>query len=113
MDRHEDAADVLLAGESAARRVYVDGNAWMLGNYLAKLGEAQAGLGRFPEAETTLLEAHGLLAEGLGDEHQRTVKCVERLITLYKSWHAAEPGQGYDAKAAEWRAKLPHTDPDP
>ena len=35
------------------------------------------------------------------------VKCIERLISLYSAWHAAEPEEGYDAKAAEWRAKLP------
>ena len=26
---------------------------------------------------------------------------------FYESWDAAEPGKGYDTKAAEWRAKLP------
>ena len=28
---------------------------------------------------------------------------LERIIKLYESWDAAEPGKGYDAKAAEWR----------
>ena len=28
------------------------------------------------------------------------------LVELYESRHAAEPSQGYDAKATEWRAKL-------
>ncbi len=32
---------------------------------------------------------------------------IERLAEFYESWHTAEPGKGYDAKAAEWRAKLP------
>ncbi len=35
---------------------------------------------------------------------------IERLVSLYESWDAAEPGQGYNAKAAEWRAKLPPDD---
>ena len=30
----------------------------------------------------------------------------EGLAKLYERWHAAEPGQGYDTKAAEWRATL-------
>ena len=34
-------------------------------------------------------------------------QALERIIKLYESWHAAEPGKVYDAKAAEWRAKLP------
>ena len=32
---------------------------------------------------------------------------IESLIDIYEARHAAEPGKGYDAKAAEWRAKLP------
>ena len=32
---------------------------------------------------------------------------TEFLVDLYEAWHAAEPGKGYDAKATEWRAKLP------
>jgi hypothetical protein len=27
-------------------------------------------------------------------------------VQLYTDWHAAEPDQGYDAKAAEWQTKL-------
>jgi len=27
--------------------------------------------------------------------------------SLYTAWHEVEPDQGYDAKAAQWRAKLP------
>ncbi len=37
----------------------------------------------------------------------QTQASIERLVKFYESWNAAEPGQGYDAKAAEWRAKLP------
>jgi len=106
MGRYDDAAEVLLAYKSAARHVYTGGNAKWLGNYLAKLGEAQTGMGNYPDGEATLLEAHGLLAAGFGDDHERTTKTINQLITLYDAWHAAEPSKGYDAKAAEWRAKL-------
>jgi hypothetical protein len=27
-------------------------------------------------------------------------------VSLYEGWDAAEPGQGHDQQAAEWRAKL-------
>jgi hypothetical protein len=33
-------------------------------------------------------------------------ECIRALIDLYAAWHAAEPGKGYDAKAAEWRKTL-------
>ncbi|MCH8149239.1 MAG: tetratricopeptide repeat-containing protein [Planctomycetes bacterium] len=109
LGKHEDAFDVLRAGESAARRTWTGADSRWLGNYLAKLGDAEGATSRFSQGEATLLEAHQLLAAGFGEDHERTTKCVTRFATLYESWHAAEPGRGYDAKAAEWRAKLPKT----
>ena len=38
---------------------------------------------------------------------EQVAETIERLVDLYESWHAAEPGKGYDAKTTEWRAKLP------
>jgi hypothetical protein len=32
---------------------------------------------------------------------------VQGLVDLYTAWDKAEPGKGYDLKAAEWKAKLP------
>ena len=32
---------------------------------------------------------------------------IRALAELYEAWHTAEPGNGHDAKAAEWRAKMP------
>lgn len=79
----------------------------MLGNYLVKLGTALIGQGRYQEGEATLVEAYRLLITGFNEKHPRTIKCINEFITLYESWDAAEPGKGYEAKAAEWRAKLP------
>ncbi len=31
---------------------------------------------------------------------------ISLLVDLYDTWQEAEPGKGYDAKAAAWRAKL-------
>ena len=110
LGRYDDAAEVLRAGEPAARRVWTGSMTRWLGNYLAKLGVTLLALNDFSDAEETLVEAHGLLAAGFGEDHARTTKTVNELIKLYESWHAAEPDKGYDAKAAEWRAKLPKTD---
>ncbi len=46
----------------------------------------------------------------LREEHPHTHESIKLLVDLYESWHAAEPGKGYDAKAAECRAKLPPDD---
>lgn len=37
---------------------------------------------------------------------QRVREAGERVVRLYELWDAAEPGKGYDTKAAEWRATL-------
>jgi hypothetical protein len=80
---------------------------WFVGNFLGKHGLALARLGRYGEAEEVLLEGHDILAAQLGDDHEQTRRVVAYLADLYDARHAAEPGKGYDAKAAEWRAKLP------
>ena len=61
---------------------------------------------RFEQAEAELVEAQEILAAALGPGHARTNRTIKALIELYDAWHAAEPDQGHDAKAAEWRAKL-------
>ena len=37
---------------------------------------------------------------------------IERLAKFYESWDAAEPGKGYDTKAAEWRTRSVGGGPD-
>ena len=75
-------------------------------NLLKYLLEGQ----RFAKAEPLLLALHEQI---LGSPPQRDESpsniqtSIERLAKFYESWHAAEPGKGYDDKAAEWRAKLP------
>jgi len=70
-------------------------------------GQSLAKLQRYAEAEGHLLEAQEGLATILGPSHRRTIKIINYIIELYDAWNAAEPDQGYDAKAAAWRAKLP------
>jgi len=96
-----------LAREAVDRgRTVLGETHWFLGNFLGKQGLALTSLGRHAEAEKALLEGHGILVAQLGDEHEQTLRVVGYIVTLYDAWHAAEPGKGYDAKAAEWRAKL-------
>ncbi len=107
LGRHAEAYDLFSEAERAARDTLTGTDAKWLGNYLSKFGCVQTTLQNYPAGQTTLLEAHELLATGFGEDHERTVKCIEQLVKLYDAWHAAEPGQGYATKAAEWRAKLP------
>ena len=49
--------------------------------------------------------------EAAGRQPPNARRPLTLLVELYVAWHAAEPDQGYDAKAAELRAKLPTTQP--
>jgi tetratricopeptide (TPR) repeat protein len=75
----------------------------------AGLGRTLAKLGRYAEAEGFLQDAYGAISRAknspLLPPHNR-IRILQFLIELYEAWHAAEPGKGYDKKAAEWRTKL-------
>jgi hypothetical protein len=78
---------------------------------LGQHGRTLAVIQRYAEGEAELLEAHAVFMDALGPDHQRTIKTIRYLIDLYDAWHDAEADKGYDAKAAEWRAKLPAKGP--
>jgi serine/threonine protein kinase len=64
---------------------------------------------RLREAETLLLDGHADLTDNAavpspavaGGDRRR--EALERIVHLYDVWDKAEPGKGYDAKAAQWR----------
>ena len=85
---------------------------WQTSSSLMLHGVCLSGLKRYDEAEAALLEAHEILKSAQGANHEQTTEAVGALAELYDAWHAAEPGEGHDAKATEWRVKLPDTDPD-
>jgi tetratricopeptide (TPR) repeat protein len=110
--KHQEAIELLAPAEPANRKTFTGGNARRLADFLTPLGRARVGLGydaeRFTLAESNLLEAHPIYvaAKDRGPTHKDTLACVQGLVDLYTAWDAAEPGKGYDAKAAEWKAKL-------
>jgi serine/threonine protein kinase/tetratricopeptide (TPR) repeat protein len=55
----------------------------------------------------SLLEHWIVIEEGQQLIELTDLAVVERLASVYATWEESEPGQGYDAKAAEWRSKLP------
>ena len=79
---------------------------WWTGNARDLLGKVLTGLERFAEAEEQLLAGERIVREAQGVPAGGYKGPVKALIDLYEKWHAAEPDQGYDQKAAEWRAKL-------
>ncbi len=45
-------------------------------------------------------------AAKIGPAATTTINAMQLAADLYESWDKAEPGKGYDTKAAEWKAKL-------
>lgn len=113
--RNEDVIALLAPFEPAGRSVWAETNPAEFADLLRMLGGARVGLGydaeRFTLAESNLLEAHELALAVRGEAHEQTRGCVESLVALYTAWHAAEPSQGHDAKAAVWRTRLSDGEP--
>jgi hypothetical protein len=111
--QRREALDLGAPYEPAVRKAFTGGNARRLADFLMSLGRARMGVGydaeRFALAEANFLEAHMIYLEAKdrGPTHKDTLECVQALVDLYAAWDTAEPGKGYDTKAAEWRGKLP------
>ena len=96
---------------------------WLIFNTMSVLGESLAGqaadrsltvaarIEKLREAEPLLLEGYEGMKDNPEAPDERKREALERIIKLYEAWDAAEPGQGYADQAAEWRAKLPTTQP--
>jgi serine/threonine protein kinase/tetratricopeptide (TPR) repeat protein len=79
---------------------------WLRFDAASALGACLAAQGRFAEAEPLLLEGRDGIEGISGAPADALDRAAARLQSLYEAWHAAEPGAGYDAKAAEWRTRL-------
>jgi hypothetical protein len=72
---------------------------WHHGHYLTLHGWTLLKLGRYEEAERSLLAAHENLHAALGAQDRRLISPTKGLIELYEIWD--KPDQ-----AAQWRARL-------
>jgi non-specific serine/threonine protein kinase/serine/threonine-protein kinase len=99
-------AEALGAEPVQRGRVLLGDHVWRRGAILFEYGRTLLTMDRFAGAEPYLLESAAILTNSLGSAHRRTINATQALAELYESWDAAEPGKGYDAKAAEWRARL-------
>jgi tetratricopeptide (TPR) repeat protein len=70
------------------------------------LGAIRAGQKRFGEAQVLLSDGFDVIKVHRDIATPRKRLALRRLLQLYDSWDAAEPGKGYAEKAAEYRALL-------
>ena len=117
-DRAKDAEpllrECLSIREKASKK-----NDWRIAEARRVLGECLSRQGADPslalgarieklrEAEPILIElADAVVGDSTSSDDDKT-EAIQRVVDLYEAWDTAEPGQGYEAKAAQWRAKLP------
>jgi serine/threonine protein kinase/tetratricopeptide (TPR) repeat protein len=108
--KHAEAEPVFADAIAAARRAAGD-ESLVLGYIRLGHGNALARAKRYADAERELLEAQRIYASAPAAPAQRRAEIVRALASLYDSWERSEPGEGHAAKAAEWKAKLPTTQP--
>ncbi len=112
LGRFEEAEPLLKEVCDRVRKVLPEGD-WRIGTCLFKYGHCLFALKRYAEAEENLLEAYRISLSTFGPEARETIAHVYTLTRMYETWDVVEPGQGHADKAAEWRAKLPATQPTP
>jgi serine/threonine protein kinase len=104
--RHSEALELLIPVETTTRDSFTGGDAYRFAKLKTTMGMSRAALGQFSAAESSLLEADGILVSTPGPNPKDLRDCTEALVRLYTAWNTAEPGKGHDAKAAEWSKKL-------
>jgi tetratricopeptide (TPR) repeat protein len=108
--RYEEAERLYTETLEARRRVLGEHHAHTLAS-MQGLVRSMIALGKLEEAEPLALECHERHTEVYGPGHDETRKATRFLVKLYEAWSATELDKGYAEKAAEWRAKLPTTQP--
>ena len=103
--KSSEAIALLVPAEPAMRRAFARGVV-PLGVYLTLLGRCRSATSDFAAAQTNLTEAYAILSEDEDATARNRNDVLDGLVELYESWHAAEPDQGHDEQAAQWRAKL-------
>jgi serine/threonine protein kinase len=104
--RYADAVALLAPAEAASRKAFRGDDAPRVALFLMHLGQARTGTGDFAAAERDLIEAQPILVKTTGPAHHSSSECTQSLVDLYTAWSRAQPGKGYEVKAAEWKRKL-------
>jgi tetratricopeptide (TPR) repeat protein len=105
-----EALALLVPIEAKARETFTGARAHRVARLLLGLGKARIALAKTPAdfdaATANLVEARDLYVKTRGSDHKETRASTQALADAYATRAKAEPGKGYDAKAAEWKTKL-------
>jgi tetratricopeptide (TPR) repeat protein len=70
------------------------------------LGSLLSSQGQYAAAEALPLPGAAIAAARLPMGHDVRLRLTRTITKLYGAWNTAQPGKGYDARAAEWNDKL-------
>jgi serine/threonine protein kinase/tetratricopeptide (TPR) repeat protein len=101
-----DLAEPLLRQVLEIRRATYPEEHWRVADAESTLGSCLTKLQRYEEAEPLLIEGFLSIKASRGPADERVQAALRRLVALYDAW-------GKPDEAAEWRAKLPTTQPAP
>jgi serine/threonine protein kinase/tetratricopeptide (TPR) repeat protein len=105
-----EAVALLAPIEATVREKYTGAKAYYFARLLLALGKARISLAKTPEdfaaATANLVESREIYVKDRGPDKSGPRDSTQALADAYAARDKAEPGKGYDAKAAEWKAKL-------
>jgi serine/threonine protein kinase/TolA-binding protein len=84
------------------RELTLGADHWRSATARLRLGRIMTEQQCYPDAELALVAAELVLSTNQAAPVVQRDQCAEALFKLYSAWDAAEPGKGYDTKAAEW-----------
>jgi len=97
--------EALMRKRVSASALSQAGYGWLLARYLIALGNAHLGVHDYAAADKALSDACAI-ANVFGPAARESRDCAHARVDLYTGWNKAEPGNGYDTKADEWRQTL-------
>jgi tetratricopeptide (TPR) repeat protein len=105
-----EALALLAPAEARMRAAFPGKNMHHVAELLEAMGKARVALSKAPAdftvAEANLLEANDIFSKTRGPTSKAARNSAKTLSEAYAAWDKAEPGNGYDVKAAEWKAKV-------
>lgn len=102
--RFDEAESLNAETIARARRTLPEGHP-STADYILQRAYTLRFMRRFQEAATGYQEGHAMLVASLGSAHPRTLQAIDHLSALYDMWHEAEPDEGHDQRAAQWRER--------
>jgi hypothetical protein len=104
-------AEALLEEALCLRSRQLPGEHWLVGEALNALGAALAAQGRYPDAESLLLDGYTLVERKLGTRSRMTQRCAQRVARLYALWERADLHSAW--RVWSRRVGPPLSEPDP